>query len=180
MFGYCDSLTSIDVSSFNTENAETMEFMFYTCLSLTSINLSNFNTKNLLAMDTMFCSCESLTSLDLSNFDTSKVEDINSMFGACHSLKYLNISTFTKFIHIGPLLGGCKSLSILDMSSFLDFNDKGYPIFVRFSDSGTFILIIILQIMQKKIFQKDGKLKLLIINKIFIINLLFKKFGHKI
>ena len=59
------------------------------------------------------------------------------MFYDCLSLKYLNISTFTKFIHIGPLLGGCKSLSILDMSSFLDFNDKGYPIFVRFSDSGT-------------------------------------------
>ena len=41
---YCSSLTNIDLSNFNTQNATDMSHMFGDCSSLTNINLSNFNT----------------------------------------------------------------------------------------------------------------------------------------
>ena len=40
--------------------------MFYYCSSLTSLNLSNFNTNNVKEMSRMFFHCSSLTSLNLS------------------------------------------------------------------------------------------------------------------
>ena len=42
IFSYCSSLTSLNLSNFNTVN--NMSCMFSYCSSLTSLNLSNFNT----------------------------------------------------------------------------------------------------------------------------------------
>ena len=53
--------------------------MFYYCSSLTSLNLSNFNTNNVIDMSYMFCDCSSLTSLNLFNFNTNNVKDMRSM-----------------------------------------------------------------------------------------------------
>ena len=44
--------------------------MFFDCNSLTSLNLSNFNTQNVTDMNYMLSNCNSLTSLNLSNFNT--------------------------------------------------------------------------------------------------------------
>ena len=41
-----------------------MSGMFYNCSSLTSLNLSNFNTNNVNNMSGMFSCCSSLTSLN--------------------------------------------------------------------------------------------------------------------
>ena len=57
MFWKCSSLTSIDLSSFNTSNVNNMQYMFYKCSSLTSINLSSFNTSNVNDMSLMFMGC---------------------------------------------------------------------------------------------------------------------------
>ena len=50
--------------------------MFNKCSSLTSLNLSNFNTNNVTNMDSMFNKCSSLTSLNLSNFNTNNVTNM--------------------------------------------------------------------------------------------------------
>ncbi len=55
-------------------------FMFFNCSSLTSLNLSNFNTNNVTNMNSMFSNCSSLTSLNLSNFNTNNVTDMCRMF----------------------------------------------------------------------------------------------------
>ena len=57
-----------------------MSFMFYKCSSLTSLNLSNFNTNNVKDMMYMFYYCSSLTSLNLSNFNTNNVNNMFRMF----------------------------------------------------------------------------------------------------
>ena len=44
MFVYCESLTNLDLSNFNTENVTNMKSMFILCESLTNLNLVNFNT----------------------------------------------------------------------------------------------------------------------------------------
>ena len=40
------SLTSLNLSNFNTYNVKDMSYMFNECSSLISLNLSNFNTNN--------------------------------------------------------------------------------------------------------------------------------------
>ena len=50
--------------------------MLSNCSSLTSLNLSNFNTNNVKDMSGMFNKCSSLTSLNLSNFNTNNVKDM--------------------------------------------------------------------------------------------------------
>ena len=45
LFGSCASLTSIDLSSFDTGKVQSMSAMFAGCRSLTSLNLYGFTTK---------------------------------------------------------------------------------------------------------------------------------------
>ena len=94
MFYYCESLTNLDLSGFNTSNVISMDSMFSYCSSLTNLDLSGFNTSNIISMGGMFIYCSSLTSLDLSSFNTSKVTDMGFMFYNCRALTNLNLSSF--------------------------------------------------------------------------------------
>ena len=60
MFAYCDILTNINLTHFNSNNVTNMKAMFYKCISLTNIDLSNFNTNNVTNMSWMFDGCSSL------------------------------------------------------------------------------------------------------------------------
>jgi len=52
MFSGCSSLTSLDLSSFNTENVTNMGAMFYNCSRLTNLNLYNFDMSGLTSHST--------------------------------------------------------------------------------------------------------------------------------
>ena len=91
MFGGCSSLTSLDLSSFSASNVTDMGFMFAGCSSLTTLNMSSFNTSNVESMSSMFSNCESLTSLDLRTFNTSKVKGTMSMFWHCKNLETIYV-----------------------------------------------------------------------------------------
>ena len=84
--------------------------MFSGCSSLTSLNLSNFNTENVQNMRGMFSGCSSLTSLDLSNFNTENVQDMIHMFNECNSLQtiYCN-NTWTCSLSL-YMFYGCTKL----------------------------------------------------------------------
>ena len=71
-----------------------MKDMFNNMLSLTTLNLSNFNTSKVTDMKDMFNNMRSLTTLDLSNFDTSKVTDMGRMFFSTPNLTTLDLSNF--------------------------------------------------------------------------------------
>ena len=64
-----------------------MREIFSTCKSLTSIDVSKFDTRNVEDMYDMFGYCHSLTSIDISNFVTTKVRDFQGMFFSCFKLK---------------------------------------------------------------------------------------------
>ena len=74
-----------------------MNLMFNECSSLTSLNLTNFNTNNVQNMSGMFNKCSSLTSLNLSNFNTNNVNNMSFIFNECFSLISLNLSNFNKY-----------------------------------------------------------------------------------
>lgn len=124
LFDGCSNLATIDVSSFNTANVTRMSTMFEDCSSLTGLDLSHFNTANVTDMFQMFADCSSLTSLDLSNFNTANVEDMATMFYNCSSLTYLNVSNFntTKVETMTNMFIGCSNLTSLDLSSFNTVN----------------------------------------------------------
>ena len=94
MFSGCQSLVSLDVSSFDTSNVTNMSYMFSSCRSLVSLDVSSFDTSNVTRITSMFSSCRSLTSLDLSNFIISNVRSLYQMFVFCQSLVSLDLSNF--------------------------------------------------------------------------------------
>ena len=120
MFYYCNLLTNLNLSNFNTKNVTNMSYMFNECNSLKTLILLNFNTKSVIDMSNMFCECYSLKVLDLSNFNTENVNNMSEMFYGCISLTDLNILNFnTKNVtDMRAMFYDCKSLTNLNISNF--------------------------------------------------------------
>ena len=120
MFSCTYSLTSINLSSFDTSNVTNMAGMFYYMNRLVSLDLSNFNTSNVTNMNYMFYYINSLTSLDLSGFDTSKVTNMSYMFSYMSSLTSLDLSGFntSKVIDMRYMFYSMDNLTSLNLSSF--------------------------------------------------------------
>jgi len=95
MFSGCSSLTSLDLSGFDTSNVELMSSMFYGCTSLESVDLSSFDTANVRIMYGAFRDYSSLESLDLSGFDTSSVFDADEALAGCISLTSVKVGPKT-------------------------------------------------------------------------------------
>ena len=127
MFLDCSSLSSLDLSSFDTTNVTSMRYMFLGCSNLSSLDLSSFDTTNVTDMYGMFSCCSNLSSLDLSSFDTKKVTWMDEMFYGCSSLSSLDLSNFdtTKVTGMDEMFYGCSILSSLDLSSFDTTNVTG-------------------------------------------------------
>ena len=118
MFAQCSSLTSLDLSSFNTSKVTDMRGLFEGCKNLTSLNVSSFNTSNVKYMDAMFRDCRNLTSLDLSNFNTSHVVSMGNLF-----YFYTHGGSAGQYYHYdylpnGGMFENCTSLTSLDLSHF--------------------------------------------------------------
>ena len=115
MFYHCNSLTNLDLSSFDTSNVREMGVMFSGCESLINLDLSSFDTSNVTVMGGMFYGCESLINLDLSSFDTSNVTDMGYMFASCESLTNLDLSSFdtSNVTEMSRMFNGCNCLEVL-------------------------------------------------------------------
>ena len=120
MFSNGISLTTLDLSGWNTSSVTSMKSMFYNCSSLTSLDLSGFNTNSVTSMNGMFFGCNFLTSLDLSGFNTSSVTDMIGMFSDCTNLTFLDLSGFntSSVTKMPRMFNGCRSLTSLDLSGF--------------------------------------------------------------
>ena len=77
----CASLTSVNLSGWNTPNLKECYEMFSYCTSLTSVNLSGWNTSNVTDISDLFYNAPELVDVDLSGWDLSKVTNIRTMFG---------------------------------------------------------------------------------------------------
>ena len=86
-----------------TKSVITMSALFSGCSSLTSINLSGFNTASVTDMSSMFAGLTSLKMLDLSGLDLSKVNKATNIFENVNTLKYINsmFSGCSSLIDIG-------------------------------------------------------------------------------
>ena len=125
MFNRLQSLTDLDVSSFDTSKVTRMESMFSYCSSLTSLDLGDkFNTSSVTVMRYMFYKCSRLTSLDLGdNFDTSNVIEMQHMFSECSRLTSLDLGDkfdTSKVTIIGEMFYNCSRLTSLDLGDKFD------------------------------------------------------------
>ena len=110
MFCDCYTLTSLDLSSFNTSKVTDMNSMFCNCRNLKSLNLSNFDTSNVTDIYYMFRECDKLTSLDLSSFDVSKVTSLFGAFSQCFKLQTITKGSF-KNLKVSLDISSCVVLS---------------------------------------------------------------------
>ena len=132
----------IDLSSFNTSNVTNMSYMFGECGFLTNINLSSFNTSKVTNMSAMFKGCDVLTKLDLSKFKTSKVAYMNEMFSNCTSLKSLKVSALNfntvNVINMKRMFYNCSSLTEIPVAKFNTSNVTNFDeMFARCSSLKT-------------------------------------------
>ena len=97
-----------------------MTSMFGNCSSLTSLDVSNFDTSKVTSINSMFDNCSKLTSLDLSGWDTSSVTDIRRVFALCEKLQNLDISGWViqNITSTRAIVASCKSLQTLDLSGW--------------------------------------------------------------
>ena len=75
MFKWCESLTNIDLTNFNTKNVRDMRDMFNGCKSLTNLNLSSFNTLKVRSMEYMFYGCKSSKNVEQIKTNDERIID---------------------------------------------------------------------------------------------------------
>ena len=110
MFSGCSSLTSLDVSHFDTGKVTTMYYMFNGCSSLNSLDVSHFDTANVQNMDLMFYECRNMRTLNIGNMDLSgMVDNMSRTFRGCSNLRSIT----------GQFVGLKQSISF-GWSSLLD------------------------------------------------------------
>ena len=82
MFAEFESLTNVDLS-FKKSNITNVSHMFYHCSSLTSLDLSSFNTSNVTNMEYIVLDCTSLVTVNFSNWDfrNYNVGDLSNKLG---------------------------------------------------------------------------------------------------
>ena len=64
-----------------------MQFMFANCNSVKSLEVKGFDTNNVTDMNHMLSLCKEITELDLSNFNTNKVNNFHEFLANCSKLK---------------------------------------------------------------------------------------------
>ena len=120
MFDGCSSLTSLDVSNWDTSNVGSLNFTFDGCSSLTSLDVANWKTQNVYGMNGVFSNCSNLTSLDLSGWDVSKVKQMSNMFENCSSLTSLNLTGWdtSSLREVSSMFSGCSGLTTIDVTNW--------------------------------------------------------------
>ena len=115
MFYNCPSLTSLDLSNFNTSNVTNMNYMFGMCQKLTNLNINNFDTSKVTSMHGMFRGCKALTLLNVSNFNTSKVTSMIAMFNECSNITLLDLSKFdtSNVARMAGMFYNCQKLTTI-------------------------------------------------------------------
>lgn len=133
LFAGYENVVSISFNGFfHTDNAKSMEEMFYGCYELEELDVLGLKTELVRNMQNMFRSCN-VKQLDVSSFDTSNVEDMGGMFAGCSQLETLDLRNFDtqKVTNMDSMFSQCSNLRNLDISSFDTSNVKN--VFSMFS-----------------------------------------------
>ena len=104
MFTNCTSLTSLDLSTWNTRSLTDMNQAFQNCTSLTKLNVSGWDVSKVTNMTLAFAEDRALSSLDLSTWDNSAVTSMKDVFSMMDSLNEVSLGSKFKFVGTSPFL----------------------------------------------------------------------------
>ena len=118
MFVHCDSLKSINMFYFNTENVKNLEYFMYSSINLESLKLPKSKASNLVKANYMFNECKKLNSIDFTNFivDSNNLAEFHGVFQSCNQLEYVNLTNFNlqEVTDMGELFSDCHSLKSIN------------------------------------------------------------------
>ena len=121
MFSGCQSLTSLDVSNWDTSNVNYMGYMFYGCIELTSLDVSNWNVSKVASMYSMFGYCKNAEIININGWNTAALTAMRTMFDNCRKLKTIvglgDLNT-SKVTDMYGLFSYCEQLPSLDLSNW--------------------------------------------------------------
>ena len=94
-FGGCKNLTEVPTSSApDLTNVTSLFELFFDCESLTSLDLNTWNTSTITSLGECFQDCNNLASLNINNWDVSNVTDMSELVENCNSLVSLDLSNW--------------------------------------------------------------------------------------
>ena len=120
MFQNCINLESVTFGSFQAKSLTNMSHMFYNCSSLSTITFgTDFTTEKVIDMSYMFTNCSSISTLDLLSFHNNKVQNMSHMFELCTKLETLKQNFDTSdVINMEYMFSNCNNLKRLRISNF--------------------------------------------------------------
>ena len=104
MFTNCTSLTTLDLSAWDTRSLTDMNQAFQNCTSLTKLNVSGWDVSKVTNMTLSFVEDRTLSSLDLSTWDNSAVTSMKDVFSMMDSLNEVSLGSKFKFVGTSPFL----------------------------------------------------------------------------
>ena len=131
MFSYCSNLKDLKFGSIDTSNVTNMSYMFCHCKELETLNLLSLRTDKVTAMEEMFCGCINLKTI-LFKFKTGNLINMNEMFSFCENLEDLDLSSFnlTKINKMNDVFSCCSNLKTIKVNhlSYSKFKDRNEEI----------------------------------------------------
>ena len=125
MFKDIENIISIEMNSDKNAKILSMESTFENCMSLTSFNITGFNTEQLISMKKIFYNSY-LSDIDL-NIKLNNIEDMSYMFAGTNinfeKLLKLNLKT-NNLINISYMFYNCASLTKFNFS-LIDISKVG-------------------------------------------------------
>jgi surface protein len=117
-FSGCTSLTTLDVSGWNTANVVSMKATFLSCGALTALAVADWNVSLLQYPDALFLGCSSVAELDVSNWNTRSMLTTQSMFSGCESLDTLAVANWdvSNVTGLDLMFFSCSGIEHLDLS----------------------------------------------------------------
>ncbi len=126
MFAGCSSLTSLDLSNFDTSNVKSMAGMFGEAIVVHWEYDEETGQPKPQPLRTKISSCDKLTQIKLNSFNTSNVIDYSAMFSECSSIETIDLSSFSyntnSHIMNGDIFYNCKELTTIYASKNMRFN----------------------------------------------------------
>lgn len=97
MFGYCESLTGLDLSTWDVSKVESLQWTFAGCHKLRQLDVSDWVTPNLKDMSGTFYDCWEIASLNLEGWDVSNVTTMRLAFGTDFNSALTTIGDVSKW-----------------------------------------------------------------------------------
>lgn len=123
-FNSCNNIKQLDLSGWNINNVQNMNYTFYDCTNLEEITgIENLDTSNVTSMIATFSNCRKLSNINIKNWDFSKVTKLNSFLSGCESITNIDISNipFLQITDISYLFQRCTNLKQIIGIENIDF-----------------------------------------------------------